>query len=565
MNTSNDSHLCLPSKSDLLQRLRSDGFNFGAVLDVGVMKSTPELMEHFRDVPQLLCEPVEEFHSAIRDTYSAAGVDFILEPRAVSSSTGTSELEIVSAPGGEGITHSTLAGAHAASEDRRTIQTVTLDASVAEHQMKAPYLLKVDVDGFELAVLEGAPSTLSQTAVLVIEATFHRFSEIDAFMTAQGFKVYDVIDLCYSDGKFWQCDLVYYNPDLARQIGVERKDYVEDLSRYQGYIPEAYVNAPVVTVEPQVTLDHARLVELENYRLLVPAKIRHLAKSGALIDPDWKVAAQSKPTDVTSWRALRRASKRLARKDKNRIFEPPVAAETEPQVESDNGAEEELFGQNDVRVCTLITRLGIGVDAIADVGAANGAWSEQIRYVFPGATFDLFEPLAGHVDIYRDEHARRKAAGETYTLHQMALSDEDGEAEIELHDNQYSSSLLSHDSNQDFPKIKVRVARLDSLLEQGKIPQPDILKMDTQGAELKILRGATQLLKRTKFVVAETWLKRDYGPETPLLSEMIAFMAEHNFQPFDYGDPWRQDWDGRLGALDIWFANTSIEELGLLK
>lgn len=298
-------------------RLRADGYQFGSVLDVGVMTCTHELLVHFSDTPQLLCEPVEEFHEQIREFYSGGGVDYVLEPRAVSSKTGTSELEIISAPGGEGITHSTLVGNSPMSDTRRTIETVTLDDSVADHQMKAPFLLKVDVDGFEMAVLEGATKTLTETAVLVIEAVFMRVSEIDAYMTARGFEIYDIIDLCYSDGKFWQCDLVYYNADLAKSMGVERKTYVEDLSQYQNYVPEDHIKAVAnqveVTPAHENKMDESDRMELENFRLLSSTAVRRLAKSGPLHGVDWKKALKEKPTSVSNWYALKRAARRLER------------------------------------------------------------------------------------------------------------------------------------------------------------------------------------------------------------------------------------------------------------
>lgn len=303
--------LCLPSKNDLMQRLRKDGYKFGSVLDVGVMTATRELLDHFADLPQLLCEPVEEFHNKIRNTYNAASVDFVLEHRAISSSSGTAELDVKSKSGGKRITHATLATGAATSPSSRAVGTVTLDESVAEHQMKPPYLLKIDVDGFELAVLEGATQTLEHTAVVVIEAFYHRFSAIDAALSTKGFQIYDVIDICYYDRQFWQCDLVFYNAEVARNMGVVRKDSVEDLSKYHPFRPEDLVGA---NQNPAADggLDAASRVELENLRLLAPSAIRELAKSGPLDAADWRSAMQENPTNVTRWNALRRAARRLA-------------------------------------------------------------------------------------------------------------------------------------------------------------------------------------------------------------------------------------------------------------
>ena len=67
----------------------------------------------------------------------------------------------------------------------------------------------------------------------------------------------------------------------------------------------------------------------------------------------------------------------------------------------------------------------------------------------------------------------------------------------------------------------MRLAKLDSLLKSGEIPQADIIKLDTQGTELQILQGGVNLLRETKFVVIEIWFFRGYGSDTPVLSEVI--------------------------------------------
>ena len=48
-------------------------------------------------------------------------------------------------------------------------------------------------------------------------------------MSANSFKIYDVIDLCYYEEKFWQCDLAYFNEELPKNIGVVRRTVTDDL------------------------------------------------------------------------------------------------------------------------------------------------------------------------------------------------------------------------------------------------------------------------------------------------------------------------------------------------
>ena len=83
-------------------------------------------------------------------------------------------------------------------------------------------ILKIDVDGAEIDVLEGARATLTCDCVVVIEAALlderaARFGQIVNFMTAHGYEVWDILEpvLRPSDSLLWQVDLVFVPRDSA--------------------------------------------------------------------------------------------------------------------------------------------------------------------------------------------------------------------------------------------------------------------------------------------------------------------------------------------------------------
>jgi hypothetical protein len=72
----------------------------------------------------------------------------------------------------------------------------------------------------------------------------------------------------------------------------------------------------------------------------------------------------------------------------------------------------------------------------------------------------------------------------------------------------------------------VRLARLDSLWPDLNLDSlPVYLKLDTQGSELSILRGASRALLGAEFVEAELSLVRLYDGG-PLFDEVIRFLAD---------------------------------------
>lgn len=81
-------------------------------------------------------------------------------------------------------------------------------------------------------------------------------------------------------------------------------------------------------------------------------------------------------------------------------------------------------------------------------------------------------------------------------------------------------------------QVEARVAKLDTLLAERHIDGPFGLKIDTEGFELEVLKGATQTLRNTKFVFAEINLvERFEGSYRP--SEMFEVLAQHGFELAD--------------------------------
>lgn len=71
----------------------------------------------------------------------------------------------------------------------------TIDALVAETALPGPYLLKLDVQGSELAALRGAAKTLADTDAIVVETDVDDFTPIHGHVVAAGFDLFDVTNL----------------------------------------------------------------------------------------------------------------------------------------------------------------------------------------------------------------------------------------------------------------------------------------------------------------------------------------------------------------------------------
>lgn len=104
----------------------------------------------------------------------------------------------------------------------RRVPRVTLAGEVRRLALPPPYLIKLDVHGAEVPILEGAAPLLPDTALVVIEAYAFRirpgallFDETCAHMAARGFRAIDLADPMWRprDGALWQMDLFFVRAD----------------------------------------------------------------------------------------------------------------------------------------------------------------------------------------------------------------------------------------------------------------------------------------------------------------------------------------------------------------
>jgi FkbM family methyltransferase len=187
----------------------------------------------------------------------------------------------------------------------------------------------------------------------------------------------------------------------------------------------------------------------------------------------------------------------------------------------------------------------------------------MMKDVFPEARFHLFEPLAEWHAPYREMLGRFRAAGWPARVHTKALGAVSGTTTIGVDAQAVGSSLLVNRVDAYFPhSVSVTIDTIDGIVARGEAPPPQLIKMDTQGGELKALQGAVNTLKHVDLLLLETWLVRGYGPETPLLPELANWLAAHEFFMLDLADCYR-DPNGTLTAQDVFFVNahTTVEAL----
>ena len=195
------------SKLNALFNLKNSGFNPAVVFDVGAQVGTPELFNAYPDAHHVFIEPVLEcipILNEIADTLHSASVINC----AVSNVNGITTLSVT--PSRQYSSIDAKMG-----DESREIDVKTVDAIYEDIHIEGPVLLKIDVDGIEIKVLQGSKSILRKDCVVVIEASIAdegaRFNGVVEFLSSYGFAVYDIVDPLYrqKDWHLWQVDLIF--------------------------------------------------------------------------------------------------------------------------------------------------------------------------------------------------------------------------------------------------------------------------------------------------------------------------------------------------------------------
>ena len=141
---------------------------------------------------------------------------------------------------------------------------------------------------------------------------------------------------------------------------------------------------------------------------------------------------------------------------------------------------------------------------IIDVGANKGQFSLVARHLFPEARIHAFEPLEREREVYRS------VVSGPVQMHSVALGMTKGSADFFVASRADSSSLLAPGQAQKSAygvdlssTTRVSVDRLENVIGAEDLVGPVLLKLDVQGAELEVLRGAEQLLARIDAVYCE--------------------------------------------------------------
>ena len=174
----------------------------------------------------------------------------------------------------------------------------------------------------------------------------------------------------------------------------------------------------------------------------------------------------------------------------------------------------------------------IPIKTIIDVGANEGQFVEEILNIFPLAEIYSFEPLG---DCYKKLMSNFRNNKKVHTYN-FALGEQDGEITFSRSSASPSSSILKmgdlhkklYPHTANLVEEKVKIKRLDDVFADVNLENEVLLKIDVQGAEEKVIKGGSSVLKKANMIITEVSYATLYENQ-PLFRDIMNLLEKYGF------------------------------------
>jgi FkbM family methyltransferase len=197
-----------------------------------------------------------------------------------------------------------------------------------------------------------------------------------------------------------------------------------------------------------------------------------------------------------------------------------------------------------------IQHRGLVINTVYDIGAHKGWWTQEMKYsVLPQADFYMFEanpvnePWLEHLDV----------------PYYIGLLSDQVRDDVKFYaingtGDSYFQENTTHYDETNFKLMSCTT--LDTVVSSTNLPTPNFIKIDTQGSEIDILRGASSIIPNVDLVYLECPIIC-YNKGAPTMQDYLEYMRSQNFMPIDLLEIHRAE--DTLLQVDIMFINIATK------
>lgn len=199
----------------------------------------------------------------------------------------------------------------------------------------------------------------------------------------------------------------------------------------------------------------------------------------------------------------------------------------------------------------VLKRLGFHPKHIIDIGANKGGWTRKALLYFPDAQYTLIEPQ-DHLRVHIQDLLDR---GYKITWITAGAADKSGVLPFTILYRDDSSTFANPPVDADSPPIPVTVKTLNEIVSAAIAPPPEMVKIDAEGFDLKVLAGASDLLGKTDIFFVEVTICSFSYENT--IAKVIQRMDEAGYHVVDITDINRSPKFGVLWLCELAFLRNA--------
>jgi len=202
----------------------------------------------------------------------------------------------------------------------------------------------------------------------------------------------------------------------------------------------------------------------------------------------------------------------------------------------------------------ILKHKGFAPNFVVDVGAHLGNFTKGCRDLWPDVDVHMFEANPNADEVL-------KTIGFPYNI--TLLTDTVGEKYTYYMTDKWllsSGNSIFRENTPEFGdthiiKYELKSNTLDNILNNDR--RVDLLKLDTQGSEIKILNGALELVGRTDYILIESNIY-EYNKGGCLIGDVFNFMSAYGFRLLDILDINYLDDGLALNQVDLLFKSAKL-------
>ena len=190
-----------------------------------------------------------------------------------------------------------------------------------------------------------------------------------------------------------------------------------------------------------------------------------------------------------------------------------------------------MLPQAHVDYLEIMKNAGIAPKVIYDIGANVLHWTGEAKQIWPNAKYVAFDAMPAAKFLYEQDKVDHAIE---------LLSDTDGKSlnfylnEMAPAGNSYykENSIVNPSADHFFNeshRVTMTAKTLDTVVKEKGFPAPDLIKIDVQGAEIDVLKGAVETLKSVTDIILEGQVV-EYNKGAPLKDQVISYVESIGFE-----------------------------------